>query len=343
MAEEYRRDKPSKTCCYPEMTSVNAYIYYAYNELYNTKTMKLIFTIALLLGLESMSQGQINAQDSTVQVIGYWSIGETQSYVISNEKYKIKNTDTISQEIIKSEVDITIKDSTSNSYLIEWIYKDFQIQGDNKFIKKLMSISENIPILLRTDEFGTIQGVENWEQLRDEMSRSTEVLKVEFKDIPNIDLIISSVQELFQSKEIIETRGIDVVRQFYRYHGGAYKLGEQLNRVVKVTNIYGGEPFDANVTVILDEINVNDDNSIIRMSQTIPPKQIADAACQFMNKLLGAMDAPKIEREDLAKFENQIDSATRVHGTGWIIYSVQTKIIKGEGVLSFTETIIEIK
>ncbi|MBW7467522.1 hypothetical protein ABID22_002965 [Pontibacter aydingkolensis] len=42
----------------------------------------LLTTLTLLISFTAF--GQINLQDSTVQVIGYWDKNETQSYVIIN-------------------------------------------------------------------------------------------------------------------------------------------------------------------------------------------------------------------------------------------------------------------
>ncbi len=305
--------------------------------------MKNVFVIVLLIGVGSVSYCQVNAQDSSMQVVGYWSIGEAQSYMISNERYKVKEGDTTDQELIKYDVDITIRDSTASSYLIEWVYKGYQIEGGSAFTKKMMSICEDIPILLRTDEFGGIQGVENWEQIRDAISRSADVLQNEFKDIPNIDVVVNSLKGLFESKEIIESRAIDEVRQFYSYHGGAYTLGEQLSGAMKVVNLYGGEPFDANMNVVLDEISEEDNYGTFRMSQTIAPDQIADASYEYLVKLMADMDGPKLNRADIPEVENRIVDVTSIHGTGWPLYSVQSKIVQGEGVLRFHQTTIELK
>ena len=83
---------------------------------------KLLLFGTLFL-LSSTLFGQIHIQDSMVQVIGYWSKQDTQSYAISYEKIKIKNKDTISRELMNYEVDITILDSTANSYTKEWFIK----------------------------------------------------------------------------------------------------------------------------------------------------------------------------------------------------------------------------
>ena len=76
--------------------------------------------------------GQIHLEDSTVQVIGFWDKNEKQNYAVSLEKIKIKGADTTSREMIRYDVEVTIRDSTAHAYLVEWYYKNFTISSPNK-------------------------------------------------------------------------------------------------------------------------------------------------------------------------------------------------------------------
>ena len=64
----------------------------------NTFMNKTIFLL-LMLVLSFTANAQINMADSTVQVIGYWSIDDTQSYQVSLEKYRIKDGDTSARNL----------------------------------------------------------------------------------------------------------------------------------------------------------------------------------------------------------------------------------------------------
>ena len=59
--------------------------------------------------------GQINMEDSTAQVISYWSIGEKQSYSMSLQKIKLEGTDTTENVLMTYDVDISVIDSTAQS------------------------------------------------------------------------------------------------------------------------------------------------------------------------------------------------------------------------------------
>ena len=86
--------------------------------------MKKLLVFGIIFLISSNLFSQISIKDSTVQVIGYWSKYDKQSYDVTYEKYKVKNKDTISRELMKYEVDVKIIDSTANSYTIEWFYKN---------------------------------------------------------------------------------------------------------------------------------------------------------------------------------------------------------------------------
>src|SRR5690606_32017512 len=220
--------------------------------------MNKLILIGLTLLFSTKVFGQINLADSTVQVIGYWDNKEKQTYLVTTEKYKIKNSDTTSTERMTYEVDITIKDSTEKSYTIEWSYKNFNINTDNKFTKKLASISQNMNVIIKTDEMGAFTEVVNWKEVRDYIKSTTNILKKEFKDILKIDEIVNQVIGLFSTKEAIESVAIKDIQQFYTYHGGKYKLGEEITTQMKFPNLYGGQPFDVEVAIQLDEINSQD-------------------------------------------------------------------------------------
>ena len=281
--------------------------------------------------------------DSTVQVVGYWYVGEMESYDISYETYKVNGTDTTERELTRYEVDVTIKDSTASTYTIEWFYKNYEIQTEDPIVQKIASVAEDIRVLIKTDELGTIIEVVNWEEVRDFMLEATETVKKEFSDVPEIGPILDQMMGIYTSKQAIEGNAIKDAIQFYNYHGAKYTLGEELTGKMYTQNNYGGEPFDTDVRVSLDEINEENDNSVFRMYQTIDSEQLTDATYNYL-KDLGGLGAQMPPRESFPPLTTETWSASRIHGsTGWIIYSIETREVQAEGTVQVEERIIEIK
>jgi hypothetical protein len=305
--------------------------------------MKKLAIIGIIHLLFINAYGQINMADSTVQVVGYWDKNEKQSYLITLEKLKILEEDTTSRELWKYEVDITIVDSTSDSYTIDWHYHDYDIQTDDELIKKVSAISEDMTVTIKTDELGIVKEVVNWEEIRDYIYEGTTLLRKELKEMPNMDKFISQMEAMYSTREMIQAVATKDIQQFYTFHGGRYLLGEELTANVKSPNLYGGEPFDTDLIVWLDEINPDDNNSILRMVQTIDSDQLTKTTFDYLTNVASTMDVDPPKWDNFPPLKNETWYASRIHGSGWTIYSVETKEVATENALNVEERIIAIQ
>lgn len=305
--------------------------------------MKKLLVFGIIILISSNLFSQISIKDSTVQVIGYWSKYDKQSYDVTYEKYKLKNKDTISRELMKYEVDVKIIDSTANSYSIEWFYKNYSIDTENELVRKLTSIADDISVKIKTDEYGAFLEVINWEEVRDYLEKVTEKLKVELKDVPNYKEIIANVMSIYSTKESVEANAIKDALQFYKFHGVKYKLGEELTGKLETSNNYGEKPFETNVQYSLDEINETDGNSILRSTEIINSEELTNATYNYLKKS-GTFGDKFPARDKFPSLTNETNTASRIHGeTGWIIYSIESKTITAEETTNIEERIMIIK
>jgi len=309
----------------------------------NPTIMKKLLVFGIIFLISSNLFSQISIKDSTVQVIGYWSKYDKQSYDVTYEKYKVKNKDTISRELMKYEVDVKIIDSTANSYTIEWFYKNYSIDTENELVRKLTSIANDISVKIKTDEYGAFVEVIDWEEVRDYLEKVTEKLKVELKDVPNYKEIIANVMSIYSTKESVEANAIKDALQFYKFHGVKYKLGEELTGKLETSNNFGGKPFETDVQYSLDEINETDGNSILRSNEIINSEELTDATYNYLKKL-GTFGDKFPPRNKFPSLTNETNTASRIHGEiGWIIYSIETKTVTAEETTNIEERIMEIK
>ncbi len=309
---------------------------------YNTP-MKKLGTVLLIL-LSTAAFGQINLADSTAQIIAYWNVGEKQSYSISLQKIRLSGTDTTSNETMTYDVDVTVVDSTANSYVVEWFYHNYKTNSTNEIVKKVIALSEDLKVRIETDEFGSIKGVQNWEEVAAYMKKSLAKVKNDFPEIPQFDQVLQQIEGMYTSKEAIETAAILDAHQFHSFHGGKYTKGEVLEYSMPVANMFKpNKPFDSKVTLYLDEINSSDNNVIIRSTQEVDPKQLSTATFEYLQSMAKTMDVPKPKKEDKVAVANVTTTASRIHETGWLIYSIQTKTIEVPGATNIEERIIEIQ
>lgn len=302
---------------------------------------KILTLFFLLIGITAF--GQINMADSTVQVIAYWDKGEKQNYTITEEKIKLKGIDTTLVEKNSYDVEISVIEQTDSSYTIQWLYKNFKTNSTSPIVQKLRGIINDMKIVYKTDELGEFVEVVNWEELKDYNQKIVSQVAKEFEGTPEIDKVIGQTANIFATKEAFESASIKEIQQFHSFHGAKYKLNEDLECQIKAPNVLGTEPFDCYLLVYLDEINEVDNNYILRMTQEFDSEQLTNAAFDYLTDIATNLKIAPPKRDELKDIINEIQTASRIHGTGWIIYSVQTMTLNSDDVMSIEERIIEIQ
>lgn len=300
----------------------------------------ILTTFFLLSALTTF--GQINMTDSTAQVITYWEKGEKQNYTVKSEKIQINGADTTSREITTYNVEITVLNTSEKSYTVEWFYKDIKTNSQNPTVQKLMNITKDMKVVFKTDELGTFVEVVNWKEIKDFIQKATSTLRKDFQEIPEMDKVLKQIEGIYTTKEAIESVSIKDIQQFHTFHGAKYKLGEVLEGKLQVPNIFGTEPFDADFTVYLDEINEKENNFIMRATQIVNKEQLTNATFNYLTSLAKNMKVDPPKREDLKDLGNETLTASRIHETGWLIYSIQTTTITSDNITNIEERIIEI-
>lgn len=304
--------------------------------------LKKVLLLFLLLSITNVF-GQINMVDSIAQVISYWEIGEKQNYTISHEKVKLTDSDTTSRELTTYDVEVTVLEQTDKSYTVQWLYKNINTDNTNPTIQKLLNISKEMTVIFKTDELGVFIEVVNWQEVKDYILKASAALRKEFVNKPEMENILDQLEATYSSKTAIESASIRDIQQFHTFHGAQYKLGEFLEGKMKVPNIYGPEPFDSDFTVYLDEINEENNNFVMRASQEVDKEQLTSATLTYLTTLAEKMKVNPPTKEDIKELKNETVTASRIHGTGWVIYSVQTITVTAENITNIEERIIEIK
>lgn len=305
--------------------------------------MKYFILTTLFLLKAFLGFAQINMADSTAQVISYWEKGDKQSFTITEEKIKIDGSDTTSKEMTKYDVDVTVIKSDEKSYTIEWVYKNISSNVKDSATQKILNLSNNTKIIYKTDEMGVFLEVLNWKEVRDYVQTATSVLTKEYSKLKGMDEVIKQIEKTYSTKEAIESVAIKDIIQFHFFHGGKYTLGALIEGKLKVPNIYGKEPFDAELTVYLDEINEEDNNFIMRSIQEVNKEQLTNSTYEYVAKMAKNMNIEPPKREEVGELKNEILTSARIHGTGWVIYSVQTITVTSDKSTQINERIIEIK
>ena len=304
------------------------------------KKQILLFLLTLVFGQLS---AQIDMQDSTVQVISYWNMGESQMYHVTESEIVMVKEDTLSMIENSFDVEIKVSDSTSYGYILEWTRKDFQFSKSNSLDVQLDAILSDRPILLTTDIYGSDIQVLNWEDLSTYVDNKCKQLLTEYEGKEAALARINLVMRKHASKKSFETFVIRDVHQYFTYHGAKYKLGETITENIKVSNNYGGDPLDATTALVLDELLPENSTSIIKSFQNINPQQLTAVTYDYL-KSLNIVEGSLPAYEDFPTVTKQIWGGSEIHSTsGWVIYSQESEQITNGDDVTLKDRIIEIK
>jgi len=295
-----------------------------------------------MLALVLPSFGQIDLSDTTALVIAHWQMNEEQNFGVSSTTNTTEEDKLIDSESVFYDLSVKVIDSTQAGYLLEWTRQNFDISVEDEFEKSLLKITENIPFWITTDEFGSSIQVLNWEDVGNEIKERAEVLKETNKDFPERIKKISKLVRQSGTKESVEMIMIPDAQQFFAFHGAKYKFGERIDLKVKVPNNFGGDPLDANSTMIMDQVNLAQGTFIIRSSQRINPHQLTAVTYDYLSSL-NIVSGELPPYSEFPMITKLIWGGTEIHGpSGWPIYSIETKQTNNDNIVTVEERTIEL-
>jgi len=309
--------------------------------------MRKLFLLAFSLLIMLRLTGQINMSDSSVRVYGYWNLNDKQTYQVIKSKYKINTSDstawdTTSNDISRYKVDITITDSTADSYTIDWYYHDFEVDTTNEMALKLVSLAEQMTITIKTDELGIFQEVVNWKDIRKTIKHTVKKLSKEMPKDPAKDKVLKLTLGFFSTREAIEARSINDIQLFYAFHGGIYKLDSLVEEQIQVPNLAGGNPIDAEISYVLDTIDTANWISTFRMRLAADPEQLLSATFAYLSEMAATMKIPGPTMNEMPRMKHETWTYTDIHDSGWVTYTIQSKEVSTEGILQVEELSLEL-
>lgn len=168
--------------------------------------MKKFFSIAfmaffvLTVQAQGMTLENQEEEDSTISVIGLFCKNDTLAYQRVQGKEKIIGNDTTVLNEVVEEFMIVVTDSTSDGYKMELIPMSFKLQGkeqgyEGRMASLLWKDLKNLRCRFTTDEWGTVQHIENWREIRDVLKKSyVTVFDSLYSEIPALDSIMPRKQ-----------------------------------------------------------------------------------------------------------------------------------------------------
>jgi hypothetical protein len=204
---------------------------------------KCILVIALVFSHLLFFCGSINAQstaleqgsDTIISVVGYFCKNDTMTFRKQYLKQKIEGNDTTLINNHVEEFMIVVTDSTSKGYRMEYIPISYEhgVEGDtitSRVMDEIWEATKDLHCIFATDEFGQLQHIENWREIRDVMKKTIPQVLDNLK--PSNNSIVS--RQRLESMMLVNYSSEDKVKEAYDelsmlfgVHGHSYYIGQK--------------------------------------------------------------------------------------------------------------------
>lgn len=296
---------------------------------------KIFILIAFTFAVPAFCQ--INAEDSSVQIITYWDKNEAHTYSFIAETAEVKGTDTIVTESIKYMVDITVLDSTASSYTVQWKYRDYVIESKNPVTAKLAKLNEGLTLKFKTNEMGSFMELLNWTDVKQFNQNALKVLEKE-KDATQLQNFMAMFRDKYSSKEAIERHSMKDVQQFHDFYGIAVKLNEPINETVTEQNPITNQDLVSTITVSLAEIDAENSSYLVGSTQQFDETSAGQIIRSMLAGMFTSEQLSKLQKVDI--FDS---NAVEMHNSGWPLsmYFERQLNIEGRARIESKEIIFE--
>lgn len=204
--------------------------------------------LSLLASINVTANDIVDGQSpDSVYVVAYFCKNDTLEYVYTSEDTKIKGSDTTTVTIEERKFRLVVLDSTTIGYRIQFTELENKSplieeigNGSNDpkqmMLKRINAIihknEAKTPIIFTTNEFGEIQHIENWKEVRNNILKTLDECWDEiYKTIPGASDYINknSFTELIKAKFSSEEQLIENLEGFpllFSFHGSALRTGQ---------------------------------------------------------------------------------------------------------------------
>lgn len=205
---------------------------------------RIVLSIVMaLLSLPLMAQTNLleEKQDSVINIIAYFCKNDTMTYTANEIEYKVEKGDTTIIYDIETDYQLIVRDSTENGYTIELTTTDLRIGEVEDSIhlamyEGLWELSKGMRCIFTTDEFGTIQNIKNWREIRNTMKESVKfVTNKMFAMHDGLDSLFSRerfesmLSMTFSTEDNIRKEVFSELGMLFGAHGRSWNIGTTEN------------------------------------------------------------------------------------------------------------------
>ncbi|MEO6135521.1 MAG: hypothetical protein ABIP35_10235 [Ginsengibacter sp.] len=266
-----------------------------FSNLWITTVMKpLLSILALFILSSSFAQQKFN--DSSANYVANWKKGESKIFYMAHNKESYEGGELRSQFNFGYEAHVTILDSTEDSYTIQWVFElPAKLKENNPRYADSLTAFNGMKMLFTTSENGEFKELINWQEVRDAYIKMMEFSLPKKMDSTAIKILAQS-KAMFNSKSMVETALIREIQLFYAPYGYSFNK-KGMSAAAELPNPFGGAPLPAVITSTITNLNPQQDNFTLVISQDIDK----NGAQKFFEEFFKRADLPNEKAKEEAK------------------------------------------
>lgn len=276
--------------------------------------MKKILTFLLVLICQTLAmKAQVTSlqesnEDSVINVVAYFCKGDTMKYTYTDAMYKVTPKDTITSSYYTRDCMIVVTDSTSDGYNMEMTPLEVKLVDDStaqsamtRMNAAILHAFNNVKIKFHTDEYGNIESIDNWREVRDLCLQGVKLaFDTIYQKAPMMDSVmprkrLEGLMKLSLGNEAGVRKNIKELPLLFGCHGKQFSLGT--TAVTDSTSNVFPTKMRILATYAKDEEEdgLDDDYSISCSSVTaIPPKDAIELTGNVLYNLFSGEMSDKV-------------------------------------------------
>ena len=327
--------------------------------------MKKLFTLLIMVLFASQAMAQLNFKDSTVQVVAYWEKGDKYNFSLKTYDYKITGNDTTWTSRTNSIFSIEVIDSTATGYLLKYTSLDEMgtspLKAGEDFSKKMEKLASNIPLILKTDEWGTFEGIANFgeykknlnqvidlsleelQKMLDAKNKENKIDKKTRKELKDqTSAMVTKLKTLFTNENYV-FKSIEPLIAILMFHGSEFEIRKEYTSESQTASPFEeGKYLKSQNTYGVYSYNPENSVTTFYIDRVYDEKQLSEATLAVLNKILPE-NQKLTELPDNQKLEMSLLTVVDVHtNTGWPTYGYNVQLTTSEGVKKIKKWEIEI-
>ena len=304
---------------------------------------------ALPIAAQAVTAQQAS-QDSVLNVIAYFCKNDTMCYQYQDYEAKVENNDTIVNHYIKSDIQLVVVDSTSKGYLIEYNTLNSTVEYNDSLLTRVMqSIMEkmgDVKVLFSTDEYGTIEHVKNWTEVKNYMKAASKaIFDSIYANLPAMSEVFprqrfeAQIATMFSNEKAFLANS-DELQLLFLLHGRSLPIG----KVESDATTDNGYPQHC-VTVTSygmtdDDYGFEDDYYVHCVSETtIPKDDVKDMLKLYFNKMISDKHLDEmnqaIDSTEYSEAKVTLSEQYNYFYNGWPCEMTRSKLIDLMGTQTF--------